>query len=114
MRIRSDQKFTRREPRLRVFDIRAASPDLAFVVLDFSGSGLCIETRESIHVGQDYHFALERRGVPVEIEAQARWCKVHRTLEVGAGEFETIFRAGFMFKNPPSDLSLPASYIPIT
>ena len=114
MKIRTDQEHTRREPRLRVFDLRASSVELSFVVLDFSSSGLCIESRESIHVGQDYHFTLEHHGLPVAVAGQARWCKVHRTIELGRGEFETIFRAGFVFKDAPPEMSLPASYLPIT
>ena len=82
------------------------------MILDLSASGLRIESRDSVLVGQSYKFMFEHRGSPVEAVAEARWCKVDRTLEIGTGEFQPIFQAGFILKGAPPDISLPASYSP--
>ncbi|MFQ5526448.1 MAG: hypothetical protein ACE5GX_09335 [Thermoanaerobaculia bacterium] len=110
MRVKPLASSTRLQPRLRVFDLTVSSPQLEFVVLDFSPCGLRIESRDSIEVGKTYSFDLERHGTVTRIPGDARWCRVDRNLEIGPGEFQTIYRAGFALQDRAPIAVLPESY----
>jgi len=94
----------RRRPRLRALSLRASSRALSFVVLDFNAYGLRIESRDPLQVGLRYEFSLELHETRIEIEAEVRWCKIHRTIEIGPSEFQSIYRAGLAFVSGPVDL----------
>ena len=81
---------------MRVFDVSVSSPELDFVLLDVNASGFGIETRDPLKVGQNYSFRFQQGKESVELEARVRWCKLHRTLQIGPGEVQCLYRAGLI------------------
>jgi len=88
---------TRRRRRLKVFDVRASSAELEFVLLDLNTAGVRIETTEPVRTGSTLTFRFERNGATATIEGRVMWCRLHRTLRTGPDESRSFYRAGFSF-----------------
>ena len=84
----------RKRARARVLNITATSPRLDFVVLEMSPYGLSIETRQPVTIGVSYPLTVRHKKDVATVDARVVWCKLHRTIRVGADDFEPLYRAG--------------------
>lgn len=66
-------------------------------LLNFSASGLAVETDVGMRLGVPYPFRLRHDGRSVSIEAEVRWCRLVRNERSEAAELRPVYRAGAAF-----------------
>lgn len=91
---RRDGRDRREKPRPRVLNIEATATRLDFVLLEISPYGLSIETRHPVTIGLTYPMKIRHKQATTTVNARVAWCKLHRTIRVGADDFEPLYRAG--------------------
>lgn len=84
---RAQNRFPVRRSRLR-------SPTLKGSIINLSPGGMAIETHQSLRIGAQYHFLLDREGRPMRFEGRVLWCRLKGTVTGDEGDVTPVYRAG--------------------
>ena len=80
--------------RFQVRSSRLRSPTLKGTVINLSPVGMAIETHQSLRIGAQYHFLLDREGKPMRFEGRVLWCRLSATVPGADGDVTPVYRAG--------------------
>ncbi len=80
--------------RLTVRQSRLRSPTLKGRVINLSATGMAIETHQSLRIGSQYYFLLDRKGRAMRLEGRVLWCRLKATVTDGSGDVTPVYRAG--------------------
>jgi len=73
---------------------------------------MSVESRRPLRVGATYPFRVHQRGEATEVAGVVRWCKLQRMIDIGSGEYQTLYRSGIAFSATPPDSSLSVGVKP--
>jgi hypothetical protein len=89
----------RGHPRRTIQGVHVHNGVVSGELLNFSASGLAIETTQSLRVGALYTFRLGRPWMSFRVTGSVRWSRLARTRRVRSGEVTPIFVAGLAIES---------------
>jgi hypothetical protein len=73
---------------------------------------MSVESRRPLRVGATYPFRVHQKGEATEVSGVVRWCKLQRMIDIGSGEYQTLYRSGIAFSATAPDSSLSVGVAP--
>jgi hypothetical protein len=84
----------RRDPRFRASATAIHHITVNGRLLDFSSSGIAVETPSALRVGDRYRLVIAERSRSQTVEGIVRWCRLRATRPTKTGDFAPVFAAG--------------------
>lgn len=93
-RTRRSRPRRRRRHRRRPVDLRFHAAHLSGRVLDWSRSGLAVESESGLRIGARYALTVHSETRNRRLLGTVRWCALRRTRRTGDDEVRPVYQAG--------------------